>query len=348
MDIRIIEVKSEIGAGTRGSSLGIDALKIASLNKNSKLFTRYRSEQVQDENHLLYASTDTPHAKRIEGIAKIYERVSLAVSSQLKSGRFPLVLAADHASAGGTIAGIKRALPDKRLGVVWIDAHADLHSPYTTPSGNVHGMPLAVSLGIDNLECARNQPSSKAIAAWEKLKNIGLQAPKVLPEDVVFVALRDTEPEEEHIIAKHQIKNFSTEELKTKGAVKVCHEINQLLKKCDVIYISFDVDSMDSELVSQGTGTPVPNGLSPVQAQDLVAELLKNDKVCTFEIVEINPTLDNKGNAMAEAALSVLETACQTIEAYPRTMFVKRSPSERYSHFSNAGRLSVVREIQTN
>ena len=199
-NIKIIEVKSEIGAGTRGASLGIDALKIAALDFMSNFFVNFPSDIVETENNLLYEPIESPYAKRIKGVKQIYERVAKAVESNLKSGLFPLVLAGDHSSAGGTIAGIRMAKPKNRLGVIWIDAHADLHSPYTTPSGNMHGMPLAVSLAEDNKDCQVHQPDDQTIKHWEDLKNLGKICPKILPEDVVFIALRDTEKEEDYIL----------------------------------------------------------------------------------------------------------------------------------------------------
>ena len=151
-NIKIIEVRSEIGAGTRGASLGIDAIKIAALDFMSSLFTNFPTENVPDENKLLYEPVASPYAKRIAGVYTMYDRVASVVSETLKSGLFPVVLSGDHSTAGGTIAGIKMAKPKNRLGVIWIDAHADMHTPYTTPSGNMHGMPLAISLGEDNLD----------------------------------------------------------------------------------------------------------------------------------------------------------------------------------------------------
>src|SRR5690606_24710933 len=133
-NIKIIEVRSEIGAGTRGASLGADAIKIAALDYMSSFFVNFPTEVVETENRLLYEPVESPYAKRIKGILTMYERVSAAVSNTLKSGLFPLVLAGDHSTAGGTIAGIRMAKPKSRLGVVWIDAHADMHTPYTTPS----------------------------------------------------------------------------------------------------------------------------------------------------------------------------------------------------------------------
>src|ERR1700748_2692404 len=151
-NIKLIEVPSEIGAGTRGASLGIDAIKIAALDFMSSFFVNFPSEVIENENKLLYEPVASPYAKRIQGIHTMYERVAKSVSETLKSGLFPLVLSGDHSTSGGTIAGIKMAKPKNRLGIIWIDAHADMHTPYTTPSGNMHGMPLATAFAEDNQE----------------------------------------------------------------------------------------------------------------------------------------------------------------------------------------------------
>src|SRR6476619_5050553 len=149
-NIKLIEVPSEIGAGTRGASMGIDAIKIAALDFMSNFFIHFPSEKIPDENKLLHEPIESPYAKRIKGIASMYEKVSKAVSDSIKNNFFPVVLSGDHSLAGVTIAGLKMAKPKSKLGVIWIDAHADLHTPYTTPSGNVHGMSLAVAIGKDN------------------------------------------------------------------------------------------------------------------------------------------------------------------------------------------------------
>ena len=304
-NIKIIEVKSEIGAGTRGASLGIDALKIAALDFMSNFFVNFPSDIVETENNLLYEPIESPYAKRIKGVKTIYERVSKAVETNLKSGLFPLVLAGDHSSAGGTIAGIKMAKPKSRLGIVWIDAHADIHTPYTTPSGNMHGMPLAISLAEDNLDCQVHQPDEITLKIWNELKNIGKIAPKILPEDIVYIALRDTEKEEDYILKKLGIKIIPVSEVRKKGVEHVVRQTLLNLKQCDDIYVSFDVDSLDSS-ISRGTGTPVPNGLKEREAEDLVASLMQNHKICCFEITEVNPTLD-KENLMAEIAFNILQ-----------------------------------------
>ena len=312
--IRFIEVDSEIAAGTRGASLGINAMRVAALNKKSDVFSKHPTIKVETFNDLLFQPTAYPHAKRIDGVVKVYERVGKAIQNELKEDIFPVVLAGDHASAGGTIAGIKSAFPNKKLGVVWIDAHGDLHTPYTTPSGNIHGMPLGASLNTDNLDNKVNDLDEATADLWNQMKNAGGIAPKVLAEDIVFIAVRDTEGPEDDLIAKNNIKNFKTEEVREKGAHQIAVETLEKLSDCDILYVSFDVDSMDADLVSYGTGTPVTNGLTPEESKEIIAVLLKDPKTVCFEIVEVNPCLDNKGNKMAETALDVLETAIDILE----------------------------------
>lgn len=304
-NIKIIEVKSEIGAGTRGASLGIDALQIAALDFMSSFFVNFPTEQIPTENKLLYEPVQSPYAKRIHGVLTMYERISNSVCETLKSGLFPLVLAGDHSSAGGTIAGIKMAKPKNRLGVIWIDAHADLHSPYTTPSGNMHGMPLATALAEDNLENKVHNLDEKTVDQWNQLKNIGKISPKIYPEDIVFIGLRDYEKEEEYIIRKNNIKVIPVQEVRRKGVEHVVRQALLHLSNCDDIYVSFDVDSLDSS-ISRGTGTPVSNGLREREAEDLIASLMQNHKICCFEVTEVNPTLD-KENLMAEIAFNILQ-----------------------------------------
>ncbi len=304
-NIKIVEVRSEIGAGTRGASLGIDAIKIAALDFMSNLFVNFPSEIVENENRLLYEPVASPYAKRIAGIHTMYERVSKVVCETVKSGLFPIVLAGDHSTGGATIAGLKMARPKRRLGVVWIDAHADMHTPFTTPSGNMHGMPLAISLGEDNIENQLHNPDPTTLDYWKKLKNMGKIEPKILPEDIVFIALRDLEKEEESLIKKHNIKVIPVAEVRRKGIENVVRQTFLHLSNCDDIYVSFDVDSLDSS-ISRGTGTPVSNGLREREAEDLVASFMQHHKICCFEITEVNPTLD-KENMMAEIAFNILQ-----------------------------------------
>jgi len=304
-NIKLIEVKSEIGAGTRGASLGVDAIKIAALDYMSSFFVNFPSQIVETENRLLYEPIESPYAKRIKGINTMYERVSEAVSSTIKSGVFPIVLAGDHSTAGGTIAGLKMAKPKQELGVIWVDAHADLHTPYTTPSGNMHGMPLATALAEDNIENQMHHPDEQTIKYWDSLKKIGKVHPKIKPENIVYIALRDYEKEEEAIIKQNNIKVITVAEIRKKGVMHAVRQTLLHLSNCDQIYLSFDVDSLDSA-ISRGTGTPVINGLKEREAEDLVATLMQNHKICCLEITEVNPTLD-KENLMAEIAFNILQ-----------------------------------------
>ena len=310
-NIKLIEVPSEIGAGTRGASMGIDAIKIAALDFMSNFFIHFPSEKVPHENKLLYEPIESPYAKRIKGIVSMYERVGKAVSESLKNNFFPVVLSGDHSIAGATMAGIKMARPKSKLGVIWIDAHADLHTPFTTPSGNVHGMPLAAALNEDNAEDAVHQLDEETKKYWGQLKNMGKIAPKVLPEDVVFISLRDYEKEEKHLIDKYGMKVISTNEVRRKGPENIVRAVIRYLADCTDIYISFDVDSLDSS-ISKGTGTPVNNGLREREVEDLISKFMQNRKVCCFEIAEVNPTLD-KENLMSEIAFNILQRSVNVL-----------------------------------
>ncbi len=304
-NIKLIEVPSEIGAGTRGASLGIGAIKIAALDFMSNFFVHFPSEELEVENKILYEPIQSPYAKRMHGVLSVCERLSKSVADSINGHFFPVVLSGDHSNAAGTIAGIKIAKPKSKLGVIWIDAHADLHTPYTTPSGNVHGMPMAASIGEDNLEMKVHELDEKTTKQWQQWKNMGKISPKVLPEDVVFISLRDFEKEEKNIIEKHGIKVVTTAEIRRTGAENVSRKVLRYLSDCTDIYISFDVDSLDSS-ISKGTGTPVSNGLKEREVEDLISKFMQNRKICCFEITEVNPTLD-KENLMAEIAFNILQ-----------------------------------------
>jgi arginase len=304
-NIKLIEVPSEIGAGTRGASLGVDAIKIAALDFMSNFFIHFPSEKVETENTLLFEPIYSPYAKRIQGVLNMYERISKAVCDSMKNNFFPVILSGDHSNAGGTIAGIKMAKPKSKLGVIWIDAHADLHTPYTTPSGNMHGMPLATAIAEDNEENKVHDLDDKTTKLWNQLKAIGKINQKVLPEDVVFISLRDFEKEEKALIEKYGMKVINTSEVRRNGAENISRKVLRYLSDCTDIYVSFDVDSLDSA-ISRGTGTPVGNGLREREAEDLISKFMQNRKVCCFEITEVNPTLD-KENLMAEIAFNILQ-----------------------------------------
>jgi arginase len=310
-NIKLIEVPSEIGAGTRGASLGIDAIKIAALDFMSNFFVHFPSEKVETENHLLFEPIQSPYAKRISGVTAMYERVSKAVKESIKNNFFPVVISGDHSIAGGTIAGIKLAKPSSRLGIIWIDAHSDLHTPYTTPSGNMHGMALSLSINEDNEENKVHEPDEKTKKEWDHLKNFGKIKPKVLGEDIVFISLRDFEKEEKALIDKYGMKVITTNEVRRKGPESVVKSAIRHLTECTDIYVSLDVDCLDSA-ISKGTGTPVSNGLREREAEDLVSKFMQNRKICCFEITEVNPTLD-KENLMSEIAFNILQRSVNVL-----------------------------------
>jgi len=314
-ELKIIEVKSEIGAGTRGASLGVEAMKIASLDMNSDFFKQYESVEVENVNELLFDGARHSYAKFIDGVMIMEERVCLEVYETVWEEDFPLIVAGDHSTAYGTMAGIKKANPQARLGVIWIDAHADFQTPYTTASGNMHGMPLAMACGIDNLECKVNDPRGETLEYWEQIKNVGMPGPKIYPEDIVFVSVRDLEKPENYLVNKYNINFIETEDIRKLGGARMAARALEMLDHCDLIYVSFDVDSMDSR-ISTGTGTPVPNGLTVDEAKTLNVELAKSPKVCAWEIVEVNPTLDTE-NRMAESAFEILEATAKSILTRP-------------------------------
>jgi arginase len=310
-NIKLIEVPSEIGAGTRGASLGIEAIKIAALDFMSNFFIHFPSEKIPVQNELLYQPIESPYAKRIKGVAVLYDKVIKAVSDCLKNNFFPVVLSGDHSTSAATVSGIKMARPKSKLGVIWIDAHADLHTPYTTPSGNLHGMPLAIAINEDNQECAVHDLDAETVKYWNYLKNVGKIAPKVLPEDVVYISLRDYEKEEKNLIDKYGMKVITTKEVRSKGTENVVRAVTRYLSDCTDIYVSFDVDSLDSS-ISKGTGTPVNNGLKDREAEDLISKFMQMRKVCCLEITEVNPTLD-KENLMAEIAFNILQRSVNVL-----------------------------------
>jgi arginase len=307
MTIKLIKNRSDIGAGTRGSDMGIDAIEIAAINQQSDYFHKHLFQDVETHNETIYNKNNNNFAKRIEHVVEQCDRVAKAVKENLLAGFFPIVLSGDHSSALGTMSGVKAAHPNKQIGVIWIDAHADIHSPYTSPSGNIHGMPLAAAMGLDNLACQVNEPGDITIAHWNNMKNIAIAGPKIQPEHLIYFGVRDFETAEAKAIEENGIRLVKVEELRFRGLQVCVQEAIDQLKNCDLIYISFDVDSMDCDNISYGTGTPVPHGLLPTEVMQIIDLFLATKKVACIEFTEINPLLDNKGNKMAETAFQVLD-----------------------------------------
>lgn len=308
--VHFVKVMSELGAGTRGASLGYEALRIASYKLGYDLFEKREVIDVEEKNELLSEEVELPNAIRVEGIVEMYSKIAKGLQTVYKSGNFPFVISGDHSNGGGTIAGIKKQYPNQRLGVVWIDAHADLHSPFTSPTGNVHGMPLATALSEDNVECKVNEPKPETISAWNELKG---DSPRIKHSDLVFIGVRDTESPEDELMKRHAIPNFTVDQLRREGVEAILEKSLNHLSDCDIIYVSFDVDSMDPS-VSRGTGTPVENGITPDEATELLLGFSQRENLVAMEITEINPLLDDKGNAMAETSLVILDKVVNQLE----------------------------------
>lgn len=298
---------SELGAGTRGASTFFRYLeKEANVRENTKFTTIDKVQiQIQDYNPQL-ATVSCKNALRIELIAKTANNTIQSAITPLQNQKFTLFLSGDHSNAIGTISAIKTAFPMEKLGVIWIDAHYDLHSPYTSPSGNVHGMPVAALLNEDNLSHKKNEISGDCKRYWEEIKNLGVEGKKITAENLVFIAARDFEKEEGYIVQEKGIKSISVEKLRASGARNVAMLTLQYLKNCDIIYVSFDVDSMDPDEVSYGTGTPVKNGLKVDEVQDLFSVFLEDKRVIATEIVEINPTLDDDNLTMVKTSFDII------------------------------------------
>ena len=316
--IALIEVDSDLGAGKRGASKGIELLKEAAIQKQT---ARMRADNgiisldsraIQNENHALAQTDKYQHAKYIDAIYKVLARTTDLVAQTLQDAKFPVVLGGDHSTAAGTIAGIKKAFPERRLGVVWIDAHADIHSPFTTPSGNMHGMPVGIATASDNFAHQINHLDRETIDLWEMCKSLGVEArPNLAYQDIVYISVRDTEDAENYLLDKYQIRRFTTQEVRDWGAEIVAQKCLDYLAPVDLIYVTFDVDSMDST-ICMGTGTPVPGGIWADEARRLNAALVRDPRVCCWEICEINPLLDTL-NTMAENSWGVFEAVIDTL-----------------------------------
>ena len=306
--IKIIKNRSDIGAGTRGSDMGIDAIEIAAINVKNDFFNVHPYADVKTHNETIYNKNKNTFAKRINFVCEQCHRLRDEVKKELKKGFFPLILSGDHSSALGSLSGIQMAYPDKEIGVIWLDAHADIHTPYSTPSGNVHGMPIAAALSIDNREFSKNKVSESTEKNWLRMKKMGNKSPLIKPENLIYFGVRDTEKEEDQIIQSKKIKNFSVNEVRGLGLKSCIDQTIQQLISTDLIYISFDVDALDCDLFSRGTGTPVSKGFVTKEIISIIKGVKDTGKLVALEICEINPLLDNKGNQMAESSFEIISS----------------------------------------
>lgn len=294
---------SDIGAGKSGAGQGPMAVKdeVEALGIVVNEFELV-NHQIMTTQHISH-----DFGKHIEDIVEAMGVLNDKVVQTIERKRFPIILSGDHSNAIGGLSGLKNAFPNQRIGVIWVDAHADLHSPFTTPSGNIHGMPLAALAGLDHKELQRNTVAEDVAYYWNELKHLGLHhiSPKFNIQDLVLIGVRDAEDEEWAIIEKAGVKTFEPDDIRAKGMQLVINEACAYLSACDLLYISFDADSLDPE-VSVGTGTTAPDGLSVEQAELIFRTLMAHPKIGAFEITEVNPQLDGEGKAMAKVIAHLL------------------------------------------
>lgn len=297
--------KNELGAGTRGSSLSFDALRFEAMNSGFELG---EVTYLLSNNEYLFNKVikQNPYALNIDGLLDYYKKNVNILLNEIKFNENQVFFSADHASTGLYLSAFKRLHPDERIGVVWIDAHGDMHSPYTSPSGNMHGMTLSIALREDNKDCKKRDIDEVLMKKWQELQNLSGEKKALNYEDLVFVGIRDLEKEEKYILNKNNVKHYLVGEAREDGIEECARYIFEMLKPCSHIFLSFDVDSMDPNMVSDGTGTPVENGFTFKETKQLIDLLTKSDKKTSFEIVEINPLLDSQ-NEMARKCLEIID-----------------------------------------
>jgi len=302
MDIRgkqVVYILScfDIGAGKKGAADGPVAVKNQLLENGIQI---EHCVVLNDNCEKELIGNNYQFAKKIDKVLNNSIQLESSLFEIVKKGEFPIVLSGDHSNAIGAISGLKNAHPDKRIGVIWVDAHADLHSPFTTPSGNLHGMPLAVLTGIDNQNKSINAVTEQEITHWNQLKHLGQQniSPKIELKDIVFIGLRDAEDEEWNTIREKGVKAFEPKAISEMGIESIISQSFDYLKDCDLFYVSFDADSLDPNL-STGTGTPSPDGLKITEAESIFKAVFKHPKLGAIEITEVNPNLQQGENEMA-------------------------------------------------
>lgn len=291
MNIHLIGVPMDLGAGRRGVDMGPSAIRIAGVAEK----LRQLGHSVVDEGDIVIKPPEQQKVQNaklryLSEIVRACTILSTKVETILQNSGFPLVIGGDHSIAIGTTAGIASyaASRKKRLGILWIDAHGDMNTDSTTPSGNIHGMPLAASMGFGAIE----------------LISVGGDFRKVDPKDVVLIAIRDLDDGERENIRKLGVNIFTMEQIDKYGMAVVMEKALRKLNKVDFLHVSLDLDAIDPS-VAPGVGTPVKGGLDYREAHLIMETLFEQGKVNSLEVVEVNPILDNR-NQSAEFASELI------------------------------------------
>ncbi len=289
LNLSIIGVPMDLGQNRRGVDMGPSAIRYAGVVERLEALGHH----VNDLGDIPIGKNNpekTPHEKLrnlqdvIEGNTALANKVHEVVAK----GDFPLVLGGDHSIAIGTLAGLSDRY--ENMGVIWYDAHADMNTEETTPSGNIHGMPLAVSMGLGH----------------ESLVNIRAYAPKIKPENLVIIGARSVDPGEKELIKEKGIKVFSMHEIDKLGMTEVMNQTiaHFLARKVDGVHLSLDLDGIDP-LYTPGVGTPVPGGISYRESHLAMEMLYSSGLITSAEFVEVNPILDER-NKTADVAVALM------------------------------------------
>lgn len=286
--VSIIGVALDLGAGTPGVSLGPSAIRYAGITeKLTKIGYNVKDEGDILANKPLSPLTDGIKLRFLDEVTRVNTELCNRVSNVMSEGRFPLVLGGDHSIAIGTIAGVLQH--KKNLGVIWFDAHGDINTEETSPSGNIHGMPVAVSLGYGH----------------ERLVSIGGKGSRLDPSKLVFIGSRDLDVGERKVLKELGITVFTMHEVDRYGMTEIIERAIKIAGEgTDGIHVSFDVDSMDP-MYAKGTGTRVPGGLTYRESNLALEMIALSGKLVSAEFVEVNPIIDVK-NHTAKTAVSLM------------------------------------------
>jgi arginase len=278
-EIAILGAPLDFGAGRRGVDMGPSALRLAGLNARLQAM----GYQVHDLGNVPVAQQETidegsPSAKYLAPIAKCCAELARTVSDVVQKGQFPLILGGDHSVGAGTVAGVSNAWRknQQKIGVIWIDAHADMNTPESSPSGNVHGMPLASCLGRGPRE----------------LTDIFGYGPKMEARNTVLIGLRDVDEREADIVRELGVVAFTMRDIDELGLRKIMElAITAATTGTAGFHLSLDMDAIDPD-EAPGVGTPVRGGMSYREAHLSMEMVCDSGKMLSMEVVEVNPVLD--------------------------------------------------------
>ncbi len=292
MQIDIIGVPIDLGADRRGVDMGPSAIRYAHLQqKLEDLGYTVRDEGNIETPIAEMCSITNPKLKYLDCIVPMARRVSGAVSTSMRAGNFPLVIGGDHSLSIGSVRG---AAKDKKIGVIWLDAHADFNTAETTPSGNIHGMSLAILSGLGD---------KRLIQLWNE------PVPVVDPNKIAIIGARDLDPGEKANLQQAGAMVMSMEQIDRYGMVTALEKaIQRVSRDVDGIFLSLDLDALDP-MHAPGVGTPVPGGLTQREVHLACEMLAETGKLVGMDLVEVNPILDVQNQTASLAvdfALSAL------------------------------------------